>query len=129
MHTHLYTRFRTIHNIESPLISFNMLQTNPFLIIHPPSIKRKLIPGKHAVFFVKRDLSSLLKGGQIFFAHVEKVLEDENSFTDVCLILNDNRPPDWESEKLFIVALHRDKMLYHLGIRCSGGSDERFGLV
>ena len=31
-------------------------------------------------------------GGRIYFAHVDKVIEDVSTYTDLCIVLGDNRP-------------------------------------
>eukprot|EP00746_Dinoflagellata_sp_MGD_P086397 gnl/MRDRNA2_/MRDRNA2_34193_c0_seq1.p1 gnl/MRDRNA2_/MRDRNA2_34193_c0~~gnl/MRDRNA2_/MRDRNA2_34193_c0_seq1.p1 ORF type:complete len:402 (+),score=71.28 gnl/MRDRNA2_/MRDRNA2_34193_c0_seq1:170-1375(+) len=73
--------------------------------------------GKHALFFVRRDLSQLIhEGGEIYYAHVEKVVEDKLSKSDVLFLLNDNRPPQWDSEKLFVLSENRAALLDHMEV-------------
>ncbi len=57
--------------------------------------------GKHALYFVKKDLSGVAKGGELFFAHVDSVVVDTNSASDLMLVLNANRPDQevWRSPK------------------------------
>lgn len=48
--------------------------------------------GKHGFFLVKKDLSSLLPGGVLYYAYLDLVVVDTNSKSDLMLVLNDNRP-------------------------------------
>eukprot|EP00403_Amphidinium_massartii_P011531 CAMPEP_0178409132 /NCGR_PEP_ID=MMETSP0689_2-20121128/20305_1 /TAXON_ID=160604 /ORGANISM="Amphidinium massartii, Strain CS-259" /LENGTH=887 /DNA_ID=CAMNT_0020030265 /DNA_START=64 /DNA_END=2723 /DNA_ORIENTATION=- len=73
---------------------------------------------KHAFFTVLPNLSGLYQdeGGKVYFAHVEQVVEDNQTMTDLLIVLTTNRPSEWESERLFIVCHHRLRLLEHLAV-------------
>ncbi|CEM06759.1 unnamed protein product [Vitrella brassicaformis CCMP3155] len=84
--------------------------------------------GKHAVFFLQRNMSKLIRGGQLFFAHVEKLVEDTNS-TEFLLILSKDRPPEWQSEKLFVSSLNREALVDFIMVAWQTDYMFRFGKV
>lgn len=73
--------------------------------------------GKHALHLVKRNLAGMYlgdKGGELFYAHIEKLVEDEQSDTDMLLVMNENRPSQWPSANIFIVAENRNRLVEFL---------------
>ncbi|CAD7941398.1 unnamed protein product [Amoebophrya sp. A120] len=80
------------------------------------SIKKKcyLGVGKHALHLIRKDLSAVLPGGQLYYAHLEQVIEDVNTFTDLCIVLNENRPTEWDSTRIFFQTGHRPILLSFL---------------
>eukprot|EP00396_MALV-II-16_sp_LP-1_P000028 gene28-320_t len=70
--------------------------------------------GKHALFFCKKDVSQLIRGGEIFYAHIESVVADAVDSGVLMLVLNDNRPAEWESPRLFVVSENRYALVQHL---------------
>eukprot|EP00397_Hematodinium_sp_SG-2012_P013128 GEMP01013321.1.p1 GENE.GEMP01013321.1~~GEMP01013321.1.p1 ORF type:complete len:639 (+),score=119.06 GEMP01013321.1:29-1945(+) len=93
------------------------------------SIKCYLGVGKHALFFIKRNLSDLLPGGEIFYAYMEKVVEDTCTKTEALLVLNSNRPKEWESPKVFVSVENRKLLVQHLKCCWSVDFMWRFGEV
>lgn len=73
-----------------------------------------LCVGQHALYVVRRNLCGMFpdaEGGQIFYAHMERVVEDSASFSDLLIMMNENRPSAWTSEKLFVVSETRDRLV------------------
>ncbi|CAD7922141.1 unnamed protein product, partial [Amoebophrya sp. A25] len=85
--------------------------------------------GKHALYLVKRDLSDMIPGGQIYFAHIEQLVEDSMGHTDFCVQMNENRPSNWDSPRLFIVAANRATILKQIEIAFLSDHMWRFARV
>ncbi|CAD7936054.1 unnamed protein product [Amoebophrya sp. A120] len=85
--------------------------------------------GRHAFFLVKKDVSALIQGGELFYAYLEAVVVDSNSKSDLLLVLNDNRPGFWISPNLFVLSSKRSSLVQHL--QCCWTVDYmwRYGLV
>jgi len=77
-------------------------------------LKVYLCIGKHALFFIKRNLSEILPGGEVFFAHVEKIVEDVTTKTELLFVFNENRPKEWISPKIFVSVQNRKLLVQHL---------------
>mmetsp|Transcript_14764 Transcript_14764/g.44331 ORF Transcript_14764/g.44331 Transcript_14764/m.44331 type:complete len:1041 (-) Transcript_14764:96-3218(-) len=74
---------------------------------------------EHAIFFVRRSLGGMYpseSAGEIFLASVVSLVEDENNCTDLLINLNENRPSDWKSPKLYINCQHREKLANYLQV-------------
>jgi len=72
-----------------------------------------LCVGKHALYIVRRNLSEMWPsedGGQIYFAHIERLVEDTQSPTDLLILMTDDRNSEWQSNKLFVVTEHRRRL-------------------
>lgn len=85
--------------------------------------------GKHGLYFLQKNLNAILEGGEVYYAYVEKCVVDTNSATDICIVLNDNRPSVWESERLFIRSENRTLLVRHLHCNWQADFMWRFGRV
>mmetsp|Transcript_112531 Transcript_112531/g.257752 ORF Transcript_112531/g.257752 Transcript_112531/m.257752 type:complete len:870 (+) Transcript_112531:173-2782(+) len=85
--------------------------------------------GKHAIYLLRRDISKTIKGGEIYYAHIDKVIEDTVTQTDFMIVMNDNRAAEWESEKLFVVSDNRTRLLEYMAIAWQADVMYRFGSV
>ncbi|CAD7955217.1 unnamed protein product [Amoebophrya sp. A25] len=88
--------------------------------------------GKHAFFLVKRDVSAVIQGGELFYAYLDMVVVDTLSKSDLLLVLNGNRPAQdsvWVSPNLFVLSNNRVTLVQHL--KCCWTVDYmwRYGLV
>ena len=55
------------------------------------------------------------EGGEVLFAHVERVVEDACGPTDLLVVMNSNRSSEWASENIFIVSETRSRLVYIVG--------------
>lgn len=91
-----------------------------------------LCVGKHALFFVRRNVTSLYpdeEGGRIYYAHVDRLVEDATGTTDMLLVLTENRGAAWVSENIFIVSETRKRLCDQLKIAWQTCFTFRFGEV
>mmetsp|Transcript_62084 Transcript_62084/g.134745 ORF Transcript_62084/g.134745 Transcript_62084/m.134745 type:complete len:900 (+) Transcript_62084:67-2766(+) len=83
--------------------------------------------GKHALFFMRQDLNGKIhKGGELVYAYVLKAVQDTATQKHLLLLLSENKPPEWKSERLFIQSDSRDLLLQHL--RCNWQTDRMWRL-
>eukprot|EP00929_Paragymnodinium_shiwhaense_P009402 TRINITY_DN113572_c0_g1_i1.p1 TRINITY_DN113572_c0_g1~~TRINITY_DN113572_c0_g1_i1.p1 ORF type:complete len:905 (-),score=245.06 TRINITY_DN113572_c0_g1_i1:77-2791(-) len=86
--------------------------------------------GKHAVFFVRQDVNSLIHtGARLFYSVIIKVIQDKNSSRHLLLVLNENRPEEWKSDRLFLQSDHRAMLLKHLQVNWQTDHMWRLGRV
>mmetsp|Transcript_128701 Transcript_128701/g.223189 ORF Transcript_128701/g.223189 Transcript_128701/m.223189 type:complete len:874 (+) Transcript_128701:153-2774(+) len=91
-----------------------------------------LCVGKHALFFVRRNVTSLYpddEGGRIYYAHVDRLVEDATGTTDMLLVMTENRGASWVSENIFIVSETRKRLCDQLKIAWQTCHTWRFGEV
>eukprot|EP00922_Rhytidocystis_sp_ex-Travisia-forbesii_P003954 GHVS01005728.1.p1 GENE.GHVS01005728.1~~GHVS01005728.1.p1 ORF type:complete len:692 (+),score=87.99 GHVS01005728.1:112-2076(+) len=75
-----------------------------------------LAVGKHAVYFVKRSLSRVLTGGEVYFMHIDKFIEDINKDTDLKLELNEQRDAVWVVGQLTLTTVNRSTLVSYLNV-------------
>mmetsp|Transcript_32551 Transcript_32551/g.74374 ORF Transcript_32551/g.74374 Transcript_32551/m.74374 type:complete len:947 (+) Transcript_32551:200-3040(+) len=87
--------------------------------------------GKHAFFCVLPNLAGLYlgDGGKVYYAHVEQLVEDTETMTDLLILLTANRPQEWESERLFIHCHHRLRLAENLAVAWQTDRTYRLGGV
>jgi len=86
--------------------------------------------GKHAVFFLHQDLTRRIHSGwQLFYAHINKVVQDNNTRRWMRFELNDNKDAAWETERLFIKSENRELLLQHLAVNWQTDYMWRLGRV
>eukprot|EP00928_Gymnodinium_smaydae_P081060 TRINITY_DN64637_c0_g1_i1.p1 TRINITY_DN64637_c0_g1~~TRINITY_DN64637_c0_g1_i1.p1 ORF type:complete len:885 (-),score=115.90 TRINITY_DN64637_c0_g1_i1:122-2776(-) len=89
-----------------------------------------LCVGLHAIFLVRRNLTALYpndKGGEIYYAYIEEVIEDTQTNTDLLIQLGDNRPDEWQSDKLYVICEHRCRLIDFLRVTWQADHVWRFG--
>jgi len=96
-----------------------------------PIIGKKLFfcVGKHAIYFLKPDMSSMIPGGDVFYAYVAKIVEDTETTTQFLVVLNENRDAAWVSENLYVESENRTVLLDHITVAWRADYMWRFGLV
>lgn len=83
--------------------------------------------GKHGLYFIRTDLGGMIhEGGRIFYSNVLKVFQDRGTRRHMLLVLGDNRPPEWKSDRLFLQSDSREVLLKHL--RCLWQTDSMWRL-
>lgn len=102
-------------------------------IVNGP-VKKKcfLCLGKHEIFFMSLDLNAFIfaqEGGSLYYAHLQKVVVDSISKRHCLLLLSDNRPACWGSERLFVSSERRDVLLRHLQVSWQTDTMWRLGRV
>eukprot|EP00921_Rhytidocystis_pertsovi_P023832 GHVQ01038265.1.p2 GENE.GHVQ01038265.1~~GHVQ01038265.1.p2 ORF type:complete len:271 (+),score=18.37 GHVQ01038265.1:1381-2193(+) len=75
-----------------------------------------LAVGKHALYLVKRGLGRVMTGGELFYVHIDKFIEDTNKPTDIVLQLSRDRNPVWTSELLTITSVNRFLLLSYIHV-------------
>lgn len=101
----------SLRYFELVLIAFSGQSKNCYLCV-----------GHHALYLLsgvsatKHTAFELINGGEIFYAHVSALVEDSQGTSDLLLQLNDNRPPAWESERLFVVSETRHRLVEHITV-------------
>mmetsp|Transcript_38985 Transcript_38985/g.84860 ORF Transcript_38985/g.84860 Transcript_38985/m.84860 type:complete len:881 (+) Transcript_38985:160-2802(+) len=91
-----------------------------------------LCVGRHAIFLVRRSLGGLYpseQAGEVRYAHVERILEDSQSWTDFLIVMGKGRPTDWQDGKLFVVSEHRVRLLDQLTVAWQTDHACRLGKV
>eukprot|EP00927_Polykrikos_kofoidii_P035703 TRINITY_DN30247_c0_g1_i1.p1 TRINITY_DN30247_c0_g1~~TRINITY_DN30247_c0_g1_i1.p1 ORF type:complete len:877 (+),score=133.71 TRINITY_DN30247_c0_g1_i1:271-2901(+) len=78
--------------------------------------------GKHAMYFMRQDLNSLIhEGGEVNYSHVLKAIRDKATSRHLVLKLHANAPPKWKSDRIFIQTDCREMLLQHL--MCNWATD------
>lgn len=76
-----------------------------------------LCVGRNAMFLVCRNLSSLFPNetaGEVLYIHIEHLVEDTDTCTQLLLVLSEKRNPARQSEELLVVCEHRVRLRDHL---------------
>mmetsp|Transcript_23466 Transcript_23466/g.54732 ORF Transcript_23466/g.54732 Transcript_23466/m.54732 type:complete len:871 (+) Transcript_23466:91-2703(+) len=70
---------------------------------------------RHSIIFMREDLSiKIHAGGELMYAHISNVVTDANSSNLILLSLSDNRPQEWESDRLYVHAENRVRCIRYL---------------
>eukprot|EP00921_Rhytidocystis_pertsovi_P023855 GHVQ01038292.1.p2 GENE.GHVQ01038292.1~~GHVQ01038292.1.p2 ORF type:complete len:317 (+),score=17.82 GHVQ01038292.1:1649-2599(+) len=69
-----------------------------------------------ALYLVKRGLGRVMTGGELFYVHIDKFIEDTNKPTDIVLQLSRDRNPVWTSELLTITSVNRFLLLSYIHV-------------
>lgn len=87
-------------------------------IINGETVRRCYVGlGKHSLFFMRVNWDALIhKGGEIPYAFILKVVEDEHRKDQFMLFLSPNRSGEWASERLYIHTVHRSQFIRHLTV-------------
>eukprot|EP00922_Rhytidocystis_sp_ex-Travisia-forbesii_P008217 GHVS01012108.1.p1 GENE.GHVS01012108.1~~GHVS01012108.1.p1 ORF type:complete len:147 (-),score=6.87 GHVS01012108.1:380-820(-) len=76
-----------------------------------------LAVGKHALYFVKRSLSRVVTGGELYFMYIDKFIEDTNKDTDLKLLLTDNRDSVlWVADSVVLTSVNRASLVCYLNV-------------
>lgn len=109
----------SIDDIRAAIISGNSSGSSSSSEKGGPSAGKQVVylcVGKHGVHFLQEDLSgpALPDGGVVYFAHVAKVIVDQNSPNIFLLVLNENRK--LEATHVSVQAEHRSCLLQHMAV-------------
>mmetsp|Transcript_34610 Transcript_34610/g.79179 ORF Transcript_34610/g.79179 Transcript_34610/m.79179 type:complete len:868 (+) Transcript_34610:175-2778(+) len=71
--------------------------------------------GRHSVIFLREDLSiKIHAGADLMYAHISNVVTDKHSSNLILLSLSENRPQEWESDRLYIHSDNRIRFIRYL---------------
>lgn len=90
-----------------------------------------LCVGLHAIYMVRRNLSALYPtkvAGEIFYAHIDKVVEDSLGVRDLVLLLGVNRSTEWLSGHILFTCEHRERLVNYLRVAWRTDSLWRMGI-
>eukprot|EP00929_Paragymnodinium_shiwhaense_P078618 TRINITY_DN40770_c0_g1_i1.p1 TRINITY_DN40770_c0_g1~~TRINITY_DN40770_c0_g1_i1.p1 ORF type:complete len:887 (-),score=230.98 TRINITY_DN40770_c0_g1_i1:103-2763(-) len=90
-----------------------------------------LCVGKHALYFVRRNLCSRFpseSGGEIYYAHVEQLVIDEDSTSDFVVVMKaGGHPAEWQADSLYVSSEHRSMLLDYIQVAWQTDHMWRFG--
>jgi len=69
------------------------------------------------MFFMRPSMSHMIHdGGQLYYAHVDKAVQDTNSRNNFLVVMSGDSRPEWGSELLYITSDNREMLLKHMRV-------------